>query len=249
MNRDADHLGALARLAANVGPALVPAGHLELLRSITSAAQNLFNAAACSLALLDDEEKELTFYVASGAGAEDVVGMRVPVGRGIAGWCVTSGQPIAIADVRKDARFASDVAQSTGYVPRSILAMPLETERRMIGVIEVLDRSSDGREDRRDMELLGMFAEQAALAIENSRVFSDLGRILLAAAADAAAGNGLGRALERAAEDAAGPDADLAELASLFNDLGQAGPEERRVVTHFAREFLAYARERRRWTT
>ncbi len=248
MSSPEDRVQALGRIAADVGPALAPAGHHELLRSITRVAQHLFNAAACSLALLDDAEEELSFLVASGEGAEEVVGMRVPVGRGIAGWCVTSGQPIAIADVRKDPRFAADVAQSTGYVPQSILAMPLQTERRMIGVIEVLDRSESARDERRDMELLGMFAEQAALAIENSRVFSDLGRVLLHAVADATEDRDLAAGLRRAAEETEGPDGDLAELAELFGQLGRAGPQERLVVTRMANEFLAYLRERQRWT-
>jgi GAF domain-containing protein len=247
MTASNDPLRQLARLATDVGPALAPVGHQELLRSITSAAQHLFNAAACSLALLDEREEELTFVVASGAGADEVVGMRVPVGRGIAGWCVTSGQPIAITDVRRDPRFAADVAQSTGYVPTSILAMPLETERRMLGVIEVLDRSGNGRDDRRDLELLGMFAQQAALAIEGARVFGDLGRVLLAAAADASEGD-IGVSLRRAAEDAPGPDPDLAELAALFADLGRVGREERRVVTRIVQEFLGYVQGRARWT-
>ncbi len=243
-----DSLTQLAQLAANIGPALVPTGHLELLRSMTSAAKDLFGAAACSLALLDEDEEELVFHVASGAGAEDVVGMRVPVGRGIAGWVVTSGQPIAISDVRRDPRFASEVAESTGYVPRSIMAMPLETERVMLGVISVLDRSADGRDDRKDLELLSLFAGQAALAIENSRVFSDLGRTLLEAVASAAEGAELRDGLLREAGRAPGPEEDMASLAALFNELSRAGPEERRVVTRMVAEFLTYLRTRHRWT-
>jgi GAF domain-containing protein len=243
-----DLLQQLGRLAADLGPALVPAGHHELLESITSAAKDLFAAAACSLALLDEGEETLVFSVASGEGATDVVGMRVPVGRGIAGWVVTSGQPIAIADVRRDPRFAADVAQTTGYVPRSILAMPLQTERRMIGAIEVLDRSSDGRDDRRDMQLLALFAEQAALAIENSRVFSDLGQALLTAAAAAAETGDLSEALEVAARSTPAPDAEMAEIGALFSRLGRAGPKERHVVTVMAREFLAYLQGRGKWT-
>jgi len=76
------------------------------------------------------------------------------------------GQPIEIADVTRDPRFARDVAESTGYVPRAILAMPLETDRAMLGVIEDLDRRKDGGSGARDMELLALFARQAALAIE-----------------------------------------------------------------------------------
>jgi GAF domain-containing protein len=234
----------LARLASNLGPAFAPVGHDELLTSITDAAKSLFGAEACSLALLTDDQTELVFYVASGVGAQDVVGMRVPVGRGIAGWVVTSGQPIAISDVTRDPRFARDVAESTGYTPRSILAMPLETERRMLGVIEVLDRSSERAED---MELLAIFARQAALAIENSRVFSNLGRALLQAAARASGGD-LGAALLATAEEAPPPDVDVAELAAHFHALGILGDEERRAATQLLGHFLDYVRAVKRWS-
>jgi GAF domain-containing protein len=156
----------VAALAADLGPALAPVGQLELLRSITAAARELFDAAACSLALLDEAQETLTFHVASGAGAEEVVGQRVPVNRGIAGWVVSSGQPVAVADVAADPRFAAEVAEATGYVPRSVLAMPLQTERDMLGVIELLDQRDDAPAGRRDMELLGLFANQAAIALD-----------------------------------------------------------------------------------
>jgi GAF domain-containing protein len=241
-----DVLEELARVAAELGPALAPSGHEELLRSTMSAAKNLFDASACSVALLDEETDELVFYVAAGAGEEDIVGMRVPAGRGIAGWVVTSGQPLAIEDVTRDPRFAADVAESTGYVPRSILAMPLETEQRMIGVIEVLDRRSDRPGAERDMELLSLFARQVALAIENSRVFSDLGRALFAAAGRAARDDSLTRALEHAAEDAPGPSGELAELAAHLNELIRMGPAEQRAATSLLREFVSYLKARAR---
>ncbi|MDQ3660463.1 MAG: GAF domain-containing protein [Actinomycetota bacterium] len=244
-DRSFEVLREIARTATDLGPALAPAGHEELLRSITAAAKDIFEAAACSLALLDDAQEELTFYVASGAGAEDVIGMRVPVGQGIAGWVVASGQPIEIADVTRDPRFARDVAESTGYVPRAILAMPLETERAMLGVIEVLDRRAGGGSGTHDMELLALFAHQAALAIENSRVFSDLGRALFDAVAETADGD-LGPALERVAREGSGPNPQLAELAAHFNFLGRMGPEERHAATRLVGELVAYMRARAR---
>ena len=232
----------VAALAADLGPALAPVGQLELLRSITAAARELFDAAACSLALLDETQETLVFHVASGAGAEEVVGQRVPVDRGIAGWVVSSGQPVAVADVARDPRFAAEVAEATGYVPRSVLAMPLATERDMLGVIELLDQRADSPAGRRDMELLGLFARQAALAIEASRVFSSLGQALFQAVGVAAAGDQeLIWALDDLARRAPGPAADLAELAAVFARLGQAGPAERAAATRLVREFLAYA--------
>ena len=239
----------VAALAADLGPALAPVGQLELLRSITAAARELFDAAACSLALLDAAQETLTFHVASGAGAEAVVGQRVPVDRGIAGWVVSSGQPVAVADVAADPRFAAEVAEATGYVPRSVLAMPLQTEREVLGVIELLDQRADSPAGRRDMELLGLFAGQAALAIEASRVFSSLGQTLFQAVGLAATGDrDLALALDDLAGHAPGPDAELAELAGVFARLGQAGPAERAAATRLVREFLAYAAGNgRRW--
>jgi GAF domain-containing protein len=231
----------VAALAADLGPALAPVGQTELLRSITATARELFDAAACSLALLDEAQETLTFHVASGAGAQAVVGQRVPIDRGIAGWVVSSGQPVAVADVARDPRFAAEVAASTGYVPRSVLAMPLQTEREVLGVIELLDQQADAPAGRRDMELLGLFAGQAALAIETSRVFSSLGRALFQAVGLAAAGDReLASALDDLARRAPGPDPGLAELAGVFARLGQAGAAERTAATRLVREFLAY---------
>jgi GAF domain-containing protein len=236
----------LAGLANAVGPALAPVGHDELLQSIIEAARRLFDAAACSLALLDEQTDELVFHVASGAGAPDVVGLRIPASRGIAGWVVTSGQAIAIDDVSHDPRFAADAAQTTGYVPRSILAMPLETERRMLGCIEVLDRRGGGAPGVDDMELLSVFARQAALALEGARVFSELGRALLDAVAVAAGDNAdLRTSLERVAQAEPNEQRDLVELARVFYELGRAGPDERLLATRIVSEVLAYSRRRR----
>lgn len=239
--RRRDPLAALARLAADVGPALVPSGHLELLGSITEAARRIFDAKACSLALLTDDDSELRFVVASGAGAHSVRELRMPAGQGIAGWVVMSGQAIAIDDVRQDPRFAAGVAEDTGYVPTSILAMPLETERRILGVIEVLDRSTARPTSSHDMELLAVFAGQAALAIESSAVFSDMGRVLLESLAQSATGD-LAELLRLRAGSATGPSADLVELAALFQELGVAGPAERALAVSIVREVLAYRR-------
>lgn len=237
-------LDELAATAADLGPALAPVGNLELLQSITDTARTIFNSAACSLALLDEGGEELTFFVASGAGADEVIGLKVPVGKGIAGWVVSSGQPISIADVSKDPRFASSVAADTGYVPRSIVAMPLETERRMIGAIEVLDRDVTKADSAADMQLLGLFARQAALAIESSRVFSDLGRDLFSAMALAAEGSDLRSALEATAARARRPEESLAALAAHFNELNQLGAAERGAATALVGQFLSYLKAR-----
>ena len=247
MADDGSVLNQAAALAADLGPALQPEGHNELLLSITDAARAIFDAAACSLALLDERRENLTFHVASGEGATDVVGMTVPATQGIAGWVVASGQPISIDEVAQDPRFAHDFAQETGYVPTSILAMPLETEEEVIGVIEVLDRHQGSGRGQDDMGTLSLFARQAALAIENSRIFTDLGRVLFEAVGNAGDGD-LAAALDSVAQSAPQPRAELAGLATSLNVLFRAGDNERDAAARILAEFARYIRLRsRRW--
>ena len=157
-------------------------GPPELLQAVVDLGRGVFGAAACSVAVLEPDEEHLVFRAASGAGAGEVIGLRLPVNRGIAGWAVSSGQPIVIGDVRADPRFARDVAESTGYVPRSILAAPLETPRAVVGVVEVLDRTPvPGRDD---LALLGLLAAQAALAVETTQDAAPAAHDPLAAVVD-----------------------------------------------------------------
>jgi GAF domain-containing protein len=135
-----------------------------------------------------------------------------------------SGQPVAISDLASDPRFSRELAEQTGYVPRSILAVPVETPAQMLGVISVFDRDPRRPGAEQDMALLSLFADQAALALASVQVFGMLGRGLLAALADAAAGADLAAALRQAADRLpAAADRDLAELAAAFAALARPG--------------------------
>jgi signal transduction protein with GAF and PtsI domain len=106
--------------------------------------RSLFGAAACSVALVDEDGSTLTFVASDGAGADEIVGVSIPVSRGIAGWAAMSGQPIAVRDVASDSRFARDVAESTRYVPTAIYAAPMvATDGEVLGVVSVLDPAVD----------------------------------------------------------------------------------------------------------
>jgi GAF domain-containing protein len=234
----------LGELAASLGPAVRPAGTEELLRSLTETARRLFGAAACSLALLSEDDSELLYTVAAGQGADDVTGMRIPASHGIAGWVVQSGQPIAISDLATDPRFSPELAEQTGYVPRAILAVPVETPQRMLGVISLLDRDPQRSGAEQDMALLSLFADQAALALASVEAFSALGRMLLYALADAATGTDLVLALRQAAEGLPVADADLAALAATFAALARRGAAERRLALAVLRDITEYAEGR-----
>ncbi len=231
-------LDELGRIAGDLGPALAPSGGDNLLRSIALTAQKQFGAAACSVARLTEDDSELVFTTVVGRGEEMVPGLRIPSGHGIAGWVVMSGQPLVVSDLTNDPRWARDTAELTGYTPKSMLVAPVATAQRLLGVIEVLDRSEDRPESGQDMELLGVIADQAALALEGARAFNDFGRLLLRAIAAASKEDDAVAALEAAAARLEPPEADFLELASLFGELGRLNPEARQLAVRVVRQFV-----------
>jgi len=138
----------------------------SLLQSIVEVARSVFGAAAASVFLLDQRTDELVFEAVSGEGEEKLVGTRFPSGTGLAGWVVMSGQSLIVDDVDTSPQFARDAAESTGYVPRSIMAAPLIRDGECIGVLEVLDRGTRPRGDLSDVELIGMLATEVAMGLE-----------------------------------------------------------------------------------
>jgi len=137
-----------------------------LLQSIVEVARAIFRAKASSIFLLDEEADELVFEAVAGEGSESLVGRRFPSSTGIAGFVLVSRQPLVIEDVLEDPRFSRDTAESTGFVPKGLMAVPLLHEERALGVLEVLDRPSDARFTLAEMGLLGLFANQAAIALD-----------------------------------------------------------------------------------
>jgi GAF domain-containing protein len=116
----------------------------SLLEELVKATAGVFDAAAASIALADEAAGGLRYEAAWGAGAERVVGLRLPPGEGIAGAVALSGAPVAIDRCRTHPQFAADVAAGTGYVPHTMIAVPLRAGPRVLGVLAILDRR-DGR--------------------------------------------------------------------------------------------------------
>ncbi len=246
----AEQLERLVQALTAAGKAVLPGSADALLRSIVEAAANIFGAAAASILLVNEAEGVLEFKVAHGASNRDLVGTRIPLDQGIAGYVVMTGQPIAISNVEQDARFNRTFAKSTGYVPRSILATPLLAGERVLGVMEVLDKINAPSFGMQDMELLGMFARQASLAIDQAQMVENLGLVLvtslkrLALAQPEQPSASLLAALE--ARPDPGSQADLLALASLLNDFSRLGEAERRTCLQVLAAFADFSRTRRR---
>jgi GAF domain-containing protein len=154
-----------------------------LLQSVVDAAATLFDAEASSIALFERDPDRLEFRVAAGAQGAGVIGLSVPPSRGIVGYVFSTAQPIALSDVLADPRFDRGTAERTGYVPRSIAAVPLIDQGATVGVLQVLDKRSTPTFTLRDMDLMAVFARQAAAAIEATRVGRDTERLVRAALA------------------------------------------------------------------
>jgi signal transduction protein with GAF and PtsI domain len=232
------------------GHAILPRSNDELLKSIVEAAGRIFNAAAASILLVIEQEKVLEFKVSYGASNRDLVGLKFPLDKGIAGYVVMSGQPLAISNVRQDARFNQDFAKSTGYVPNSILATPLRSGERVIGVMEVLDKINAASFGIQDMELLGMFAHQAAIAIDQSQRMDRIQEALvlglkrLVAKKPTAKSVELLSTLDSIADLKNGQD--LLALADIFNDISQLGEAERKACLQVLQAFAGYQRSIKR---
>jgi GAF domain-containing protein len=145
----------------------------ELLGQIMASTTELTGAETSSLLLLDEEAGELTVEVATGKPGEAVARERVPSGQGIAGWVVEHGEPVIVGDPKSDPRFYGDIDEKTGFETRSILAVPMTTRERTIGVIEAINKR-EGRFDERDQKLATALANHAAIAIDNARLYARL---------------------------------------------------------------------------
>jgi len=156
----------------------------RLLQSIVDATVRLFDAEAASIALFEPDPDRLVFRVAAGEQGAGAIGLSVPPTQGIVGFVYSTGQALALSDVASDPRFNRDAAEQTGYVPRSIAAAPLVDEEGAIGVLQVLDKRSSATFSLQDMELIGVFAAQATVAIAAAKVMRDTSRLVAASLAD-----------------------------------------------------------------
>jgi GAF domain-containing protein len=151
----------------------------ELLRSVVDVARSIFGAAASSVFLFDEDADELVFQAVAGRGEDHLVGTAFPAARGIAGWVAKSGEPLVVNDLAASPTFDRDFAQSTAFIPTSLMAAPLIYAGRVLGVLEVLDPAPQSRSSLNDLDLLALFAGLAAIAL---RVVTD--RALRAAQPD-----------------------------------------------------------------
>ncbi len=139
-----------------------------LLELVISQVKSLLGVEAASVLLRDSFSDELVF--AATTGSAGLVGARMPITAGIAGWVMAEGRPALVADTQSDPRFYNRIDASTGLTTRSLLAVPLMHKGTSLGVVEAVNRRS-GTFDQHDLEVLEALASSAAIAIENARLY------------------------------------------------------------------------------
>jgi GAF domain-containing protein len=151
-----------------------------LMEGIVRTAAGVFEAAAASISLTDRTTDELVYQAAWGAGAREIVGVRLPPGAGIAGSVIARCEADAVHDCRTDSRFAAQIAAGTGYVPHTMAVVPLSRGDRAIGALSILDRRDGESYGADDLERAALFAELAITALDaDPGAFTSLGETRL----------------------------------------------------------------------
>jgi GAF domain-containing protein len=240
--------------AAVAGTIAAPVSHSRLLEMVVETAARVIDSRAAALFLLDEAHQELVFEIALGQKAEEVKEFRVPLGHGIAGLVAATGQPMATSGTT-DPRQARDIAERVGYVPNTIVCVPLFYAERVIGVLELLDKADGASFSMLDIHALGLFANLAAVALEQSRTRDHLTAAIAETLKDV--GKDVPEPQRRALETSRLRLADSSwledkryeqalGLARLVEEISRSGDRELAACHAILREFAEYLRSRTR---
>lgn len=246
-------LEALVAVAVRLSAAerLAPSSAESALGAIADAAAAALRVSAASIALYDPVAASLVFRAAAGPQGQGVIGLAIAPHEGIAGYVFSTGQPLAVADVLRDPRFERGTAERTGYVPRSLLAVPLVDDEGIIGVMEWLDRADSAPFDLADLEVATRVATAATATARATRLEVESGWLLRTALTALAAEGGppplesIDGVVREITQELAGSDP-LWRLADRIGQLREADPDDVDLAVDWLDALLARGRRRSR---
>ncbi len=143
----------------------------SLLTRIIESATRLTMGEASSLLLVNSENNKLYFEISLGSKGSELKNFSLNMGEGIAGWVAKNTTSLIVNDVDTDPRFFSEIGKKISFNTKSILAVPMLIKDRCVGVLEIVNRTDGGYFNNEDLQWLEIFANQAALAIQNAREY------------------------------------------------------------------------------
>jgi diguanylate cyclase (GGDEF)-like protein len=143
----------------------------EILRIIMEKTADLIKAEGWSVLLLDHDNRELVFEAAAGEAGKKLLGMKLKIGQGVAGWVARYGQSIIVPDVTKDPRFYSGVDKKTKFTTKSILCVPMRSKDKIIGVVEVVNKIGGEPFTQDDLEIFENLVAHITIALENASMY------------------------------------------------------------------------------
>jgi diguanylate cyclase (GGDEF)-like protein len=143
----------------------------QVLDTLMEKARDVMNAEASSLMLVDEEAQELFFHtLKGGTESEALRDLRLKIGEGISGWVAQQGKPVLVEDASKDVRFSRKGDAKSNFITRSMMCVPLQISRRVLGTVQVLNKKDGTPFNNTDLRIFSALANQAAIAIENARL-------------------------------------------------------------------------------
>ena len=143
-----------------------------LLNLILDKAIELLIAEAGTFLLVDEDSGELEFSVVRGPASTELLGTRLPIGKGLAGAAARTGQPIITNQAQEDKRHFTEVDEATEFVTQSILTVPLVLQNSVLGVLQIINKQNGAPFNVSDQQILMGFAAQAVVALENARLLA-----------------------------------------------------------------------------
>jgi PAS domain S-box-containing protein len=141
-----------------------------VLAQVTTEVRSLLEAEGASVLLCMPNGNDLVFAAVAGSVADTLAGTSMSISEGIAGWAMRERQPVLVEDAQCDSRFYDGIDAVTGMVTRSMIAIPLIFQEKVIGIAEVINKAA-GAFTQHDLELLGALSGSATIAIENARLY------------------------------------------------------------------------------
>ncbi|HUR96829.1 MAG TPA: GAF domain-containing protein [Pyrinomonadaceae bacterium] len=238
----------LRRLIETVDIANLLTEPLEIsIRDVLRVSALELGAREASVLIRDGVDGDLRFLVATGEVASKLLDLKIPAGKGIAGFVMSSGQPMAVSDVGEEATFYAEVDRETGYSTEMILATPLRHNGEMIGVLEYINRSGDTPNKPftpEEMDKAARFSDGIASlvnAYESAKLFRDLGEKIIGTDEDMEIGSvrsWLGE-LRNSAEHR-----EMMDLAVLIREIASRGDSERALCREVLESILRFSESR-----